>query len=75
MNAETPSEPTVRVHVNIEIQAAALQAVVENAKQLAGRDAQGHYRVDTADKVGELISRFLFEKNFTAYARQITNYP
>jgi hypothetical protein len=74
MKNETASEPTVRVHVNIEIKAAALQAVVQNAKQLVGRDAKGHYRVDTADKVGEMITRFLAEKDFTAFAKDLTNY-
>lgn len=74
MNTEAAPEPTVRVHVNIEIKAAALQAVVQNAKQLAGRDAKGHYRVDTADKLGEMITRFLVEKDFTAFAKDLTNY-
>jgi hypothetical protein len=74
MNAEAAAEPTVRVHVNIEIQAAALQAVVQNAKQLAGRDEKGHYRVDTADKLGELITRFLAEKDFAAFADELSNY-
>jgi hypothetical protein len=74
MNAEAASGPAVRVHVNIKIKAAALQAVVQNAKQLAGRDAHGHYRVDTADKVGELITRFLAENDFTSFAEDLTNY-
>jgi hypothetical protein len=75
MNSEAAPASTVRIHVNIEIDAAALQAVVQNAKQLAGRDAKGHYRVDTADKVAEMISRFLAEKDFTAYAEDVTHYP
>jgi hypothetical protein len=75
MNAEAaPQGPTVLVHVNVEIAAAALQAVVHNAKQVAGRDDKGHYRVDTADTVAELITRFLAEKDFTAFARNIDNY-
>lgn len=75
MNADAaPQVPTVRVHVNVEITAAALQAVVQNAKQVVGRNAKGHYRVDTADKVAEMISRFLAEKDFTAFARDIDNY-
>ena len=72
--AAAPQESTVRVHVNIEIAAAALQAVVQNAKQVAGRDEKGHYRVDTADKTAEMITRFLAEKDFTAFAEDINNY-
>lgn len=67
-------EATVLVHVNVEIAAAALQAVVQNAKQVTGRDEKGHYRVDTADKASEMITRFLAENNFTAYAKDINNY-
>jgi hypothetical protein len=75
MSAEAaPQEPSVLVHVNVEIAAAALQAVVHNAKQVSGRDEKGHYRVDTADKVAELITRFLAAKDFTAFARDIDNY-
>jgi hypothetical protein len=75
MSSEKASaETTVLVHVNLEIAAAALQAVVQNAKQTTGRDEKGHYRVDTADKVAEMIARFLAEKNFTAYANDIENY-
>jgi hypothetical protein len=75
MSAEEASaEATVLVHVNIEIAAAALQAVVQNAKQVTGRDEKGHYRVDTADKVAEMITRFLAESDFTAYAKNIENY-
>lgn len=68
------AEATVLVHVNLEIAAAALQAVVQNTKQASGRDEKGHYRVDTADKVSEMIARFLAEKNFTAYAKDMENY-
>ncbi|MDJ0782857.1 MAG: hypothetical protein QNJ22_12860 [Desulfosarcinaceae bacterium] len=68
-------EPTVRVNVNVEIAAAALQTVVQNAKQIVGRDARGRYRVDTADMVATLITRFLAERDFTAYAADVDNYP
>ncbi len=65
---------TITVNVNVEMTAASLRAIVENAKRLAGRDEKGHYRGDTADKVGEMISRFLLEKNFENYAKDLTNY-
>lgn len=75
MSAEkAPAEATVLVHVNIEIAAAALQAVVQNAKQVAGKNDKGHYRVDTADKVSEMITRFLAESDFSAYVKNIENY-
>jgi hypothetical protein len=70
----TDDTPTVRVHVNIELSAASLQAVVTNSKKKAGRDEQGRYRVDTADALSALISTFLREKGFEAYAQDIDNY-
>jgi hypothetical protein len=71
MNEENP---TVRVHVNIDLPAAALQAVVANAKQMAGKDAAGRYRVDTADVLSALITKFLNEKGFEDYSRDSGNY-
>ncbi|QTA80375.1 Uncharacterized protein dnl_26770 [Desulfonema limicola] len=65
---------TLLINANIEISAIALQAVVENAKIIAGRDKDGRYRLDTAQKTGEMISRFLFEKDFESYAKDISNY-
>lgn len=60
-------ENTIAVNVVIELTPNALQAIVENAKRLTGRNAKGHYTVDTADKVGEMISRFLAEHNFEGF--------
>ncbi len=70
------SEPKemITVRANVEMTAAALQAIVAMAKELAGRDERGIYRVDTADKVGEMISRFLMERDFEGYVKQIENY-
>lgn len=64
----------VRVHVNIEIEAQALQSVVANTKQKAGTDESGRYRVDTADALADLISRFLQERNFADFAGDPENY-
>jgi len=64
---------TLVVHANVEITAASLQAIVENAKKITGRDSKGIYRVDTADKVSQVISRFLLENDFENYARDIQN--
>jgi hypothetical protein len=68
------SNPSVRVHVNIEISAASLQAVVANTKRMAGADEKGRYRVDTADALAALITKFLREKDFDGYARDMDNY-
>jgi hypothetical protein len=67
-------QQTITVNVNIELTTDALQAIVENAKRIAGRDERGVYRVDTADKVSEMVSRFLHEKDFDSYALDINNY-
>jgi len=48
-----------------------LQTIVENAKKKVGRDEKGFYRVNTADKVSEMISRFLLEKDFESYVKNI----
>lgn len=66
---------TIKIHVNIELTPPALQAVVENAKKIAGTDRRGVYTVDTAEKVSEMITRFLIEKDFESYAMDIGNYP
>ncbi|MDY6904646.1 MAG: hypothetical protein SWH61_08165 [Thermodesulfobacteriota bacterium] len=62
------------VHVNVEITAEALSTIVENAKQVAGKDEKGGYRVDTAAKVGEMISRFLAANDFERFVKNIQNY-
>ena len=49
----------ITVHVNIDLTTASLQAIVENAKKTAGHDAKGIYRVDTAEWVNKIVSRFL----------------
>lgn len=67
--------PTLIINATVEITAQALEAIVENAKRVVGCDEKGRYHVDTADKVGEMISRFLFEKDFESYARNIDNFP
>ena len=70
----TIDEESVRVHVNLQIQATALTAVVANAKKAAGPDPDGYYRVDTADALGELISVFLRQADFESYAENPENY-
>lgn len=66
--------PMVKVHVNIELSAASLQAVVANAKKKVGKDEQGRYRVDTADVLSDLITNFLQKKNFDEFTQDENNY-
>jgi hypothetical protein len=68
------SMETIKVHVNVEITPVSLQAIVKNAKIIAGRDQKGVYRVDTADKVSEMITKFLLEKDFESFALDINNF-
>lgn len=68
------NSPMVRVHVNIELSAASIQAVVANSKKTAGTNAQGRFRLDTADALAALISKFLQEKDFDTFARDTENY-
>ena len=70
----TESKEMIAVHVNVEITIASLQTIVENVKRIAGRDENGVYRVDTADKVSEIISQFLLENDFEGYVKNIENY-
>ena len=69
------SKDTITVNVNVEMTTASLQAIVENAKKVEGRNEKGAYRIDTADKVSEIISNFILENDFESYAKNIENYP
>jgi len=65
---------TITVNVNVDITALSLETIVENVKKIAGRNEKGVYQVDTADKVGEMISRFLLGNDFEGYVKNIDNY-
>jgi len=67
-------DDTIAVNVVIELTTNALQTIVENAKRIAGRNEKGHYKVDTADKVGEMVSRFLAEKDFESFVNSPDSY-
>jgi len=62
------------VHINIKISATALQAIVANAKRTAPKSPDGTYRVDTADYVGNMVSRFLAERDFENFVMNIDNF-
>ena len=65
---------TLIVRANVEMTAASLQAIVENAKRISGPNEKGGYQVDTADKVSEMISRFLLENDFENFVKNVDNY-
>lgn len=70
----TDTKEKLEVHVNVEITADALTAIVENAKLLAGKDSAGGYRIDTAARVGEMISRFLAKHDFENFVKDTNNF-
>ncbi len=70
-----PDKETVTVQVNIEILPEALQSVVANTKKLSVSDTNGYGRIDTADVLNIMISQFLLEKGFAAWAGDGENYP
>lgn len=72
MAEETNDKLTV--HVTVQVKASTLQSIVSHAKQLVGKDARGVYRVDTADQLSEMITRFLEARDFDAYVRDARNY-
>jgi hypothetical protein len=65
----------VLINATIEVPAVALQVIVETARQMTGRDDKGHYHVDTADVVNDLLSRFVLKKDFVAFVSESENYP
>ncbi len=68
------NDAMITIHARVEIAAATLQTIVENAKKIAGPGEKGVYRIDTAGAVDALISAFLREKGFDVYANDISNY-
>jgi hypothetical protein len=66
---------TIEVHANVIMTTASLKAIVENMKKITGHNEKGHFKVDTADAVNKMISRFLLERDFETFARDANNYP
>lgn len=64
----------IRVTVNIMISGATLQKIVQTAKDIVGRNDKGHYRIDTADLLEDLLSTFIEEKGFETYIEDRENY-
>jgi hypothetical protein len=71
---EDPRE-TLFINARVQISTNALEAIVEHAKKQPKTEDDVSFRGDTADWVGEMISRFLFEKDFDSYVEDSDNYP
>ena len=63
------TKETIIVNANVEMTTATLQTIVENAKKKVGCDEKGVYHIDTANRVSEMISRFLLETDFENYVK------
>jgi hypothetical protein len=68
------SNNLIRINATVEITVKSLQTIVENAKKITGKDKKGIYRVDTADKVSDMISKFLQENDFENYVTDLNHY-
>ncbi|MFH1983014.1 MAG: hypothetical protein ABIL58_14325 [Pseudomonadota bacterium] len=68
------TDDNVLISATIEVPAAALQVIVETARQMSGRNQKGHYQVDTAEMVNRLLTRFVMEKDFVGYVSDRGNY-
>ena len=65
---------TLTINANIEITPKALEAIVLNTKAVTGKNEKNVFKVDTADKVSEIISLFLDKKDFESFAKNIKHY-
>ena len=68
------TDDKIFINVTIDIATSTLQTIVENAKKIAGTDEKGIYRVDTAQKVNEMVSSFLTKYDFDEYVNNLDNY-
>jgi hypothetical protein len=68
------SSEIITINARIQIPAVILETVVKNAKLAAGADAKRIYRVDTAEKLNQLISDFLKTQEFFEYVKDVRNY-
>ena len=69
------SRVTVLVRANVDLSVPTLQAIVKNAKVSADANEKGIKQPDTADTVSAIITKFLEERDFEAYVKDIANYP
>lgn len=57
---------TLLIRANVEITTDSMEAMMASAKMLG--------RKDTADLIAEMISKFLLERDFESYLKNIDNY-
>ncbi len=69
-----PQDDRVMINANVAISGDTLQKIVQTGKSIAGTNDKGHYRIDTADLVSNLISQFLKAKDFDAYIADPCHY-
>jgi hypothetical protein len=69
-----PLQDKLNIHVNVQISAFALQTIVGYAKNVAAKNSSGPCRIDTADWVSHMISRFLELKDFESFVQDESNY-
>ena len=70
----TDQDNTMRVNVTIEISGETLNTIVQTAKEIVGRNEKGHYRIDTADLLEDLLSNFIRENGFKDYVADQSRY-
>ena len=70
----TDAIDTIEVHVNIVMTTESLKTIVDNTRKMIGKNEKGHYKVDTADAVSGMVSRFLLEMDFESFVKDEKNY-
>jgi len=66
---------SIRIHATIELDSEVLENVKSRCKVIAKKKNIKMSEVDPADMVGELISKFLAEKDISEYSKDIKNFP
>jgi hypothetical protein len=70
----TDAIDAIEVHANIVMTTESLKTIVKNTKKMVGTNEKGHYKVDTADAVSGMVSRFLLEMDFKSFVKDEKNY-
>ncbi|PIE70535.1 MAG: hypothetical protein CSA22_07490 [Deltaproteobacteria bacterium] len=66
-------ENWMRVNVNLDVTPDILQAIVRCSKAIQGPGMRG--KMDTADVLSMMVSKFLYEHDFQSYVSDTVNYP
>lgn len=65
---------TIAIHVNVEVTPRALESVMNEAKKRLTSQVRKESRIDTADYIGLMITKFLVEKDFDSYVADPLNH-